>query len=55
MSRQPREKRASPPAWIEPQLSKLVEKAPTGLQWVHEIFCTSLRTSRPCILSIATA
>ena len=23
--------------WVEPQLSKLVEKAPTGPQWVHEI------------------
>jgi len=25
------------PRWIEPQLSKLVEKAPTGALWVHEI------------------
>ena len=25
------------PRWIEPQLSKLVEKAPTGPLWVHEI------------------
>jgi bifunctional non-homologous end joining protein LigD len=25
------------PRWIEPQLSKLAAKAPTGLQWVHEI------------------
>ena len=25
------------PRWIAPQLSKLVEKAPTGPQWVHEI------------------
>ena len=25
------------PRWIVPQLSKLVEKAPTGPQWVHEI------------------
>jgi len=37
MSRQPPEKHASPPAWIEPQLSKLVEKAPAGDNWVHEI------------------
>src|SRR5271157_4368298 len=28
---------APPPRWIEPQLCKLVEKAPTGAQWVHEI------------------
>jgi DNA ligase D-like protein (predicted ligase) len=28
---------APPPRWIEPQLSKLVEKAPTGDKWVHEI------------------
>jgi bifunctional non-homologous end joining protein LigD len=25
------------PRWIEPQLSKLAAKAPTGPQWVHEI------------------
>ena len=25
------------PRWVEPQLSKLVEQAPTGPQWVHEI------------------
>ena len=25
------------PRWVEPQLSKLVEKAPSGPQWVHEI------------------
>ena len=25
------------PRWIAPQLSKLVERAPTGPQWVHEI------------------
>jgi len=24
------------PRWVEPQLAKLVEKAPTGPQWVHE-------------------
>jgi ATP-dependent DNA ligase len=26
-----------PRRWIQPQLSKLVEKAPTGANWVHEI------------------
>ena len=26
-----------PPRWIEPQLSKLVAKAPSGPRWVHEI------------------
>ena len=25
------------PRWVEPQLAKLVEKAPSGPQWVHEI------------------
>jgi hypothetical protein len=25
------------PRWVEPQLSKLVEKAPTNPHWVHEI------------------
>jgi ATP-dependent DNA ligase len=28
---------ASPPAWIKPQLAKLVEKAPDGPNWLHEI------------------
>jgi hypothetical protein len=26
-----------PPAWIKPQLAKLVEKAPDGPDWLHEI------------------
>jgi DNA ligase D-like protein (predicted ligase) len=26
-----------PPRWIEPQLCKLVDKAPSGSDWVHEI------------------
>ncbi len=25
------------PRWVEPQLSKLVERAQTGPRWVHEI------------------
>jgi ATP-dependent DNA ligase len=28
---------ASPPDWIKPQLCKLVERAPSGKGWVHEI------------------
>ena len=28
---------ASPPTWIKPQLTKLVEKAPDGPDWLHEI------------------
>ena len=28
---------ASPPTWIKPQLAKLVEKAPDGSDWLHEI------------------
>jgi bifunctional non-homologous end joining protein LigD len=28
---------ASPPTWIKPQLAKLVEKAPDGYEWAHEI------------------
>ena len=27
----------SPQAWIKPQLAKLVEKAPDGPEWAHEI------------------
>ena len=26
-----------PPTWIKPQLAKLVEKAPDGNEWAHEI------------------
>jgi DNA ligase D-like protein (predicted ligase) len=28
---------ASPPAWIKPQLAKLVERAPEGPDWLHEL------------------
>ena len=28
---------ASPPLWIKPQLAKLVEKAPNGPEWAHEL------------------
>jgi bifunctional non-homologous end joining protein LigD len=27
----------SPPAWIKPQLAKLVEKAADGTDWLHEL------------------
>ena len=27
----------SPPAWIKPQLANLVEKAPDGPDWLHEL------------------
>jgi ATP-dependent DNA ligase len=29
--------KSGPPRWLPPQLSKLVEKAPSGDKWVHEI------------------
>ena len=28
---------ASPPKWVKPQLAKLVEQAPDGPDWLHEI------------------
>jgi ATP-dependent DNA ligase len=28
---------ASPPLWIKPQLAKLVNQAPDGLDWLHEL------------------
>jgi bifunctional non-homologous end joining protein LigD len=28
---------APPPIWVKPQLAKLVNKAPNGLDWLHEI------------------
>jgi len=30
-------KYAALPRWIEPRLCKLVEKAPTGDKWIHEV------------------
>src|SRR5229473_2222253 len=36
-STQRRSKRASPPAWVKPQLAALVKKAPDGRDWLHEI------------------
>jgi ATP-dependent DNA ligase len=33
----PRSEPGSPPVWIKPQLAKLVEKAPDGSDWLHEI------------------
>src|ERR1700728_301614 len=35
----------SPPQWIEPELCRLVEKAPTGPEWVHEIKFDGYRIS----------
>src|SRR5438105_11003545 len=32
-----RVKPATPPAWIKPQLAALVDKAPDGPDWLHEI------------------
>ena len=34
------------PRWMAPQLSKLVEKAPTGLNWVREIKFDGYRMGR---------
>ena len=28
---------ARPPTWIKPQLTRLVDEAPTGADWLHEI------------------
>lgn len=33
--------------WVEPQLCKLVEKAPSGSDWIHEIKFGRLSDSRP--------
>jgi ATP-dependent DNA ligase len=30
-------KPAPPPTWVKPQLAKLVEKAPDGTDWLHEL------------------
>jgi bifunctional non-homologous end joining protein LigD len=48
---------APPPAWIKPELAKLVEKAPDGPEWLHEIKFDGYRmharldASRPQILT----
>jgi DNA ligase D-like protein (predicted ligase) len=36
-SREATSRIAAPPRWIKPQLCKLVEKAPSGPGWVHEV------------------
>jgi bifunctional non-homologous end joining protein LigD len=28
---------SQPPKWIKPQLTRLVDEAPTGSDWLHEI------------------
>ena len=28
---------SQPPKWIKPQLTRLVDEAPTGKEWLHEI------------------
>jgi bifunctional non-homologous end joining protein LigD len=33
----PKPERIRPPKWIEPQLTRLVDEAPTGSDWLHEI------------------
>jgi ATP-dependent DNA ligase len=30
-------KSLQPPKWIKPQLTRLVDEAPTGKDWLHEI------------------
>jgi bifunctional non-homologous end joining protein LigD len=37
ISARPRVDPAFPPTWIKPQLAKLVEKAPDGPDWLHEL------------------
>ena len=37
VARQPRNDAAALPEWIAPQLTQLVEAAPKGDQWLHEI------------------
>jgi ATP-dependent DNA ligase len=29
--------KSRPPKWIKPQLTRLVDEAPTGKDWLHEI------------------
>jgi ATP-dependent DNA ligase len=35
---------AHPPTWIKPQLTRLVDEAPRGKDWVHEIKYDGYRT-----------
>jgi ATP-dependent DNA ligase len=34
---------AHPPTWIKPQLTRLVDEAPTGKEWLHEIMYDGYR------------
>jgi hypothetical protein len=42
---------ASPPKWIKPQLSRLVDEAPTGADWLHEIKYDGYPAALEAILS----
>jgi bifunctional non-homologous end joining protein LigD len=37
VARRPGAEKAAPPQWIRPQLTRLVDAAPAGDQWRHEI------------------
>jgi DNA ligase D-like protein (predicted ligase) len=43
VTRRPRTDAAGLPQWIKPQLTQLVEAAPEGDQWLHEIKCDGYR------------
>src|SRR5688572_6385321 len=36
-------KSTPPPKWIKPQLTRLVDEAPSGHGWLHEIKCDGYR------------
>jgi ATP-dependent DNA ligase len=36
-------KSTRPPKWIKPQLTRLVDEAPSGHSWLHEIKCDGYR------------
>jgi ATP-dependent DNA ligase len=44
VARQPRAAAAAPPEWIRPQLTELVDAAPDGPDWLHEIKFDGYRT-----------
>jgi bifunctional non-homologous end joining protein LigD len=44
MARRPRRAGASPPEFISPELATLVDKAPEGDTWLHEIKLDGYRT-----------
>ena len=55
MARSRRAEATALPAWIKPQLTKLVDAPPDGPEWLHEIKFDGYRDARPAGLGRGAA